>query len=64
MTLLILLKLHVRTGHVSLKLLFIVSHLLLKNHGQWLKNDSEHCSAGTKKHPVTNIFDGTLFCIF
>ncbi|XP_003384014.3 PREDICTED: uncharacterized protein LOC100638887 isoform X2 [Amphimedon queenslandica] len=33
------------------------THLLLKNHVQWLKNDSEHCSAATKKHPVTNILD-------
>lgn len=42
----------------------IVTHLLLKNHVQWLKNDSEHCSAATKKHPVTNILDGNCMYDF
>ena len=35
----------------------LVVHCLLRNRKAWLKNDGEHCSAATKKHPVTSLHD-------
>lgn len=44
-------------------LLILVVHCLLRNRKAWLKNDGEHCSAATKKHPVTSLHDskGIIF---
>lgn len=55
---------HVRKTPLVLKInnylylyYIVVVHCLLRNRKAWLKNDGEHCSAATKKHPVTSLHD-------